>query len=100
MEEVLDAQENAVELDLKNLFLNFVPFSPMVEPGGELPEQPLYALQAGKIDPMPMLQGSLYDEGQLFVYELFTKPLGEKEYNGAVKAIFGRDVGKQVLGVR
>jgi len=23
-----------------------------------------------------MLSGSMYDEGQLFVYELFTKPLG------------------------
>jgi carboxylesterase type B len=97
MEEILDAQEHAVKLDLKNLFLNFVPFSPMVEPNGELPDQPLYALQAGKINPMPMLQGSLYDEGQLFVYELFTKPLGEKEYKGAVDAIFGVERGKQVL---
>lgn len=97
VEEVLDAQNNAVELDLKNLFLNFVPFAPLVEAGGELPKQPLYALQAGEISDMPMLQGSLYDEGQLFVYELFTKPIGEKAYKGIVEGIFGINVGSQVL---
>jgi hypothetical protein len=42
VEEVLDAQEHAIKLDLKNLFLNFVPFAPMIESTGEIPEQPLY----------------------------------------------------------
>lgn len=41
-DQILDAQEHAIKLDLKNLFLNFVPFAPMVEPNGEIPEQPLY----------------------------------------------------------
>jgi carboxylesterase type B len=98
-EEVLDAQDNSVKLDLKNLLLNFLPFAPMVEEDGEIPMQTLTAMQEGKIPAMPMLQGTMTDEGQLFVYELFTKPLSEKEYKVVVEGVFGATNGREILSM-
>ena len=48
------------------------------------------ALANGKFKSVPLLAGTVYDEGQLFVYELFTKPLSELKYNSVMKAIFGK----------
>jgi carboxylesterase type B len=96
-DEIVDAQNHAIKLNLNNLFLNFLPFAPMVEDGGEIPEQPLYALARGNFSPMPMFGGSLYDEGQLFVYELFPKSLSKVEYKAIVDGLFGIKTGKKVM---
>jgi len=96
-EEILDAQDNAIKLNLDELLLNFVPFSPLVEPDGELTIQPLNAMQQGLVPQIPMMMGSLHDEGQLFVYELFSKPLGEKEYNAIVDGVFGLRSSRGIL---
>ena len=96
-EEILDAQDHAIKLDLESLLLNFLPFAPMVEPGGEIPEQPFTGLAEGKMQTIaPMLQGSLYDEGQLFVFELFTKPLSETAYKGVIDGVFGMKKAKEI----
>ncbi len=71
------------------MFLNFLPWSPLIEPEGEIPEQPLNALMNGNVDQIPLMAGSVFDEGQLFVYELFTKPLTSKEYDATMLAVFG-----------
>jgi len=97
VDEILDAQSNAIKLDLDTILLNFLPFAPMVEPGGEIPEQPLTAMQTGKMAAMPVLSGSMYDEGQLFVYELFPKPLTEPQYKGVVEGVFGSKPSRQIL---
>lgn len=58
---ILDAQENAIKLNLQNLLINFLPFAPMVEADGEaeIPLQPLTALQSGKHQTLtPMLAGT------------------------------------------
>ncbi len=97
MEEILDAQEHAVKLNLNNLLINFLPFAPMVEtveenPNTELPDQPFTALAKGAwtTQPnVPLLAGSLYDEGQLFVNELFTKPVSKSAYQIIVDGTFG-----------
>lgn len=86
---ILDAQDHAIKLDFDTLLLNFLPFAPMVEPGGEIPVQPFDGLRDAAFPSMPMLQGSVYDEGQLFVFELFTKPVGKVAYEGIVAAVFG-----------
>jgi cholinesterase len=90
MDEILDAQNNAVKLNFQNLFINFLPFAPLVEPGGEIPEQPFYGLMQGKFPRVPILQGSVLDEGLMFVDELFTKPLSEASYKGTIAATFGK----------
>jgi len=89
VDEVLDAQNHAPELNLNNLFLNFLPWSPLIEPEGEIPEQPLNALMSGNIDQVPLMAGSVFDEGQLFVYELFTSNLTQQAYEASMLAIFG-----------
>ena len=96
-EELLEAQNNAIKLDFDTLLLNFLPFAPMVEKGGEIPEQPMVALAAGEMQTMPVLSGSLLDEGQLFVYELFTKPLSSGEYKAIIEAVFGVRASRDIL---
>lgn len=98
MDDVLLAQDAAPALNFDNLFINFLPWSPLIEPvTGEIPEQPLTALQAGHISQVPMMGGSMKDEGQLFVFELFAKPLSKKAYEGIVNAVFGRDNYRQII---
>jgi len=68
----------------------------MVEATGEIPDQPLYALARGDFPSMPVMSGSMYDEGQLFVYELFTKPLSNAEYKVIIGGVFGKH-SKEIL---
>lgn len=96
VDEILDAQGNSIELNLENLFINFLPFTP-VYGNDVLPMQPLVALQTGHAVDVPMLAGSVLNDAWLFVYELFTKPLGDKAYKGVVQATFGRQMRKQIL---
>lgn len=103
VEELLDAQEHAVKLNLNNLLINFLPFAPMVEtveenPAAELPDQPFTALARGEwtTPNVPLLAGSLYDEGQLFVYELFTKPVSKSAYQVIIDGTFGVRKGEEI----
>ncbi len=97
-EELLEAQNKAPQLNLNNLFINFMPWSPMSEEGGEIPEQPLIALGKGQQSSVvPILTGSVKDEGQLFVWELFTSPVSPAAYDALIKGIFGLRTGKEVL---
>jgi carboxylesterase type B len=98
-EEVLEAQNKAVKLNLDNLFINFLPFSPMVETGGRIEEQPFDALAAGRMQKMPILSGTVLDEGQLFVYELFTKPVNKAAYDAILLGVFGRSIFKQLAAL-
>lgn len=93
--EILDAQAHAVSIDRKTLFINFLPFAPLVD-GVVLPKQPLDALAAGEINPMPIMSGSLYDEGVLFVDELFPSAMSKTKYEATVDAIFGLHKAKQI----
>lgn len=100
MEEILDAQSNAIKLDIENLFINFLPFAPLVEEGGEIPVQPFVGVGEGVFNAMPMLSGTVQDEGQLFVFELFTKPVSEAAYKALMKGVFGssyREVSKSKI---
>lgn len=98
VEEILDAQSNSVKLNLNNLLINFLPWAPMVESGSSvIPEQTLTAIAGGRFANVPILAGSMYDEGQLFVYELFTKPVSKIAYKTIIQGTFGIDIGKQVL---
>lgn len=97
-EEILDAQSNSVKMNLNNLLINFLPFAPMVIPGSSvIPEQVLTAIAGGRYTNVPVLGGSMYDEGQLFVYELFTKPVSKSAYKIILDGTFGLTIGKQVL---
>jgi para-nitrobenzyl esterase len=96
-DKVVEAQHEAPRVDMKNLFINFQTFSPMVDSKqGPVPQQPLYALQEGAFPPMPIMAGSVSEEGWLFVYELFVDPLKKKEYYGLLDVLFGLSTAKTV----
>jgi acetylcholinesterase/cholinesterase len=98
VDEILDAQSNAIELNLDNLFINFLPFTP-VYGTDVLPEQPLVAMQNGNAANVPMIAGSVLNDAWLFVYELFTKPLGEAAYKAVIQAVFGREMRPEILAM-
>lgn len=62
---------------------------------------PVYigALEAGHFDAVNIMSGTMADEGQMFVYELFTSPMGEKAYHAALLGIFGKDVYAQLVNL-
>ena len=94
-DEILDAQAHGVELNLKNLLSNFLPFAPMVD-GIDIKLQPFEAMRKGAFKPVPMLSGTVLDEGQLFVYELFTKPVRSTAYGGMLDVLFGVTKARQI----
>ena len=51
----------------------------------------------GRMAAKPMISGTVQDEGQLFVYELFPNPLSETVYKLLIMGIFGKDAAKQIL---
>ena len=99
VEEILEAQNNAPSLNLDNLFINFLPFSPLVEQGGSIEEQPFTALGGGRMMQVPLISGTVKDEGQLFVFELFTKPLSKAAYEAVILGVFGRQSYKQIMSL-
>ena len=92
VDDILLAQKEAPTLNLDNLLQNFLTWSPLIEDGGEIEEQPLVAMGEGRMTNMNLLSGTVKDEGQLFVYELFTAPLDEKAYEATLLAVFGKNV--------
>ena len=99
VDEILEAQNNAPTLNLDNLFINFLPFSPLVEEGGEIEEQPFTALGGGRMMQVPLISGTVKDEGQLFVYELFTKPLDKVAYEAVILGVFGRASYREIMAL-
>lgn len=47
-------------------------------------------MYVGEMANVPMLSGSMYDEGQLFVYELFSSSLSKVKYDGMIHGTFGK----------
>jgi len=97
-DQIVEAQKAAPKLNLKDLFVNFLPFSPMADPNqGPLRQQVFDSMAQGAYNPVPLLAGSVSEEGWLFVMELFPDPLSKVAYEGSVRMIFGRKASKQVL---
>lgn len=94
--ELLEAQEKSVKINLDNMLENFLPFSPIVD-GTEILEQPLDALRNGNFNKVPILAGSLLQEGILFVNELFPKSLSKLKYDGVIKGTFGNKNENEIL---
>jgi acetylcholinesterase/cholinesterase len=96
-DKIVEAQTAAVEVDMKNLFINFLPFAPLVDPTGPLPKQPFYVFQSGDFNPVPILSGHVKEEGWLFVNELFTDSMKKIEYKAILNVLFGFKASRQVL---
>lgn len=99
VELLIDAQKSSVKLNLRDLFLNFLPWNPVV--GTDyLPQQPFDALRSGEVaTSTPLLIGTVKNDGLLFVYELFPKDLGRREYERIIEATFGKDYKDEILAM-
>jgi carboxylesterase type B len=54
-------------------------------------------MQRGEFPPVPILAGSVAEEGWLFVIELFPKVVSKIEYDGLIRVLFGKEDHKDVL---
>ena len=97
-DQILEAQAKSVKMNLDNLLDNFLPFSPLID-GVEILQQPLDALRDGNFNPVPILGGSLLEEGILFVDELFKSSLGKEKYKLVVKNTFGKSSEDELLSL-
>jgi carboxylesterase type B len=88
VDEVLEAQNEGWNINRDMWFDNFVPFGPVVD-GTFIPMQPFYALRDGRFNKVPLLTGSVAEDGVMFVYGLFSDALSSTAYKASLDLIFG-----------
>jgi carboxylesterase type B len=91
IDEILNAQ--AAAEDHINLFSPlgmFMPWSPVVD-NMIILEQPLVAFYGGHFKPVPLMIGTVLDEGTMFVDEIFPDGLPAYEYEAILVDVLRRD---------
>lgn len=90
---LLDVQMSVIHdplADLFQLMQVFVAFTPTV--GTDyLPLHPRDAFQAGRIADVPIIQGTVLNEGNIFIYGAFKKPVGQAEVKLLVPVLLGKE---------
>jgi len=71
-----------------NTFMDAYEWSPTIG-SDEVPYQALEALESGKYTQVPIMMGTLLEEGVQFVDLLFPSPMTILEYEAAIIAVFG-----------
>jgi len=84
---ILQAQVNAITLDPLDLFQIFMPWQPYVD-GTVIVDQPIHAFVSGNYNHVPFMLGNVEDEGTIFIYEAFPKPLDLTGYKALIGAVF------------
>eukprot|EP01095_Lingulamoeba_sp_RSL-Kostka_P018164 TRINITY_DN984_c0_g3_i1.p1 TRINITY_DN984_c0_g3~~TRINITY_DN984_c0_g3_i1.p1 ORF type:complete len:557 (-),score=189.76 TRINITY_DN984_c0_g3_i1:108-1778(-) len=98
VEEILQAQINAIEIDIFSLFQIFMPWQPYVD-GTIITEQPMTAFFDGNYNSVPMMIGSVTDEGVIFIDEAFPAPMNYQTYTLLLEVIFGIENTKDLLNL-
>ena len=91
VDSILTHQIQAVALDpniLKAIYQTGAPWEPYID-GELLPGQPLDVIPTGSYNRMPIMLGSVQDEGTMFVYSAIPLALNAAEYLVTLKTIFG-----------
>lgn len=85
-------------LDQLNDILHvFLPWTPTVgSPDGELAKQPQRLWEEGAINDVPIVVGTVSNEGVEFVYEAFGTPMPTSEMDLMLGVVFGSKLGKAV----
>ena len=91
--DILAAQNNAIEISLLHPLNAFMPWQPFVD-GDLIPQQPRDALNSGEYNHVPFTTGTVNDEGRMFIFEAFPNPLPYDEYVAIITAIFTTDAPK------
>jgi len=85
---LLVAQTQAAKhVDLTDFLDIFYAWAPAL--GDLLPDEPLNLFANGKSANVPMIMGTVEEEGRLFIYEGFTSSVSKLEYEAAVAVLFG-----------
>jgi carboxylesterase type B len=71
---ILEAQVAAITLNPLDLFQIFMPWQPYVD-GVVIQSQPMQAFISGNYNQVPFMLGNVEDEGTIFIYEAFPRPL-------------------------
>ena len=88
MEEVIVADKAASgKLNLLAPLSSFYPWTPLVD-GTVLTDQPWRLYQQGNYNKVPVIMGTVSQEGVLFVYEAVTNNMTRFEYNALVDALW------------
>lgn len=69
----------------------FLAWAPIVVPGSVVPNQTLFAFEAGQFTQMPMMMGALYQDAYMFVYLAASSKVNDAEYLAALALIFKED---------
>lgn len=89
---VLDAQQSSENhLSLLYPLKVFLPWTPIVD-GIDILQQPVEAFAAGKFTSMPTMLGTVRQEGVIFVYEAWEKPVSQVEYDAVLLGVFHENV--------
>lgn len=95
--EILAAQLATKLFPWPNTFMKAYEWSPTIG-SAEVPYQALDGLKSGNFSPLPIMFGSLLEEGVQFVDLLFTSPMSKAEYEAAIIGVFGVKAAVDILG--
>lgn len=87
VESVLAAQhQSAAHLNIGDLLEILYMWTPAI--GDLLPDQPLTLFQQGRVAAVPMVMGTVEEEGRLFVYDMLSTSFSKLEYEAVIYAKF------------
>jgi len=93
---LLDAQTTqGRHVVIKDIWATFYAWAPAI--GSVVPNEPLDIFMAGNATAVPIMIGTVEEEGRLFVYEAFGKSMGALEYDAIMTATFGLGTFLKVL---
>lgn len=84
------AAGNNIPIEAGTTLSLFEPFAPTVATA-LLTQQPLNAFLAGRVHDVPILLGSVEQEGLVFVYEAFPTPVTPLEMDSLLRLVWGAD---------
>lgn len=85
--EINDAEETAMfRITSGKLDEYFEPFGPLID-GDEILMQPMEAAKLGKFQKVPVMLGTVSEEGIFFVYAVWNRTLSKTEYESALAAL-------------
>jgi len=90
---ILNAQKEAIKISPAHPLNAFMPWQPYVD-GQYITAQPIPAFRSGQYNHVPLQVGNVNDEGWIFIFAVFTKPMPKIEYEAIIDAIFLQDAAK------
>jgi carboxylesterase type B len=88
VQDILSVQFNLSIPLWPNTLHSFMPWLPTIG-NSDLPDQPFYALRDGKAADVPILQGSMSKDAQLFIFGAFNSSIDYEKYKILLSAVFG-----------